>query len=141
MSVPATTTGSLSPSPPLLVGARPSIRIVRIYNLTFDAHDPPMLAAFWSAVLERPVGDPANEHFAFIDRTETAPAVLFIKVPEGKTAKNRLHMDLDCDDLREARGQLEDLGASFVHEKEEFGVHWLTFQDPEGNEFCVAAHG
>jgi predicted enzyme related to lactoylglutathione lyase len=63
-----------------------------------------------------------------------------IKVPEGKTAKNRLHLDLDCDDLTEARRRLELLGASFVHEKDEYGVHWMTFQDPEGNEFCVAAH-
>ncbi|MGH9187548.1 MAG: VOC family protein, partial [Acidimicrobiales bacterium] len=41
---------------------------------------------------------------------------------------------------RSPRGS-QDLGASFVHEKDEHGVHWMTFQDPEGNEFCVAAHG
>jgi hypothetical protein len=34
----------------------------------------------------------------------------------------------------------KSLGATFVHEKDEFGVHWLTFQDPEQNEFCIAAH-
>jgi predicted enzyme related to lactoylglutathione lyase len=65
--------------------------------------------------------------------------VIFIKVPEGKSAKNQMHVDLDCDDLADARGRLEGLGASFVHERDEQGVHWMTFQDPEGNEFCVAA--
>ena len=61
---------------------------MRLYNLTFDAHDPTALAEFWSAVLERPIGG-TGEFFAFIDRTPTDPAVLFIKVPEEKIAKNR----------------------------------------------------
>ena len=61
-------------------------------------------------------------------------------MPEGKTAKNRMHLDLDCDDLAGGRSQLESLGATFVHEKDEFGVNWMTFRDPEGNEFCVAAN-
>jgi predicted enzyme related to lactoylglutathione lyase len=113
---------------------------MRLYNITFDAHDPVALATFWSAVLERPMLEWSNENFASIDRTESAPAWLFIRVPEGKTAKNRMHVDLDVDDLDGARRQLESLGASFVHERNEYGVHWYTFQDPEGNEFCVARH-
>jgi predicted enzyme related to lactoylglutathione lyase len=114
---------------------------MRLYNITFDAHDPSALATFWSAVLERPVLGWANENFAAIDRTESEPSWLFIRVPEGKTAKNRMHVDLDVDDLEGARRQLESLGGSFVHERNEYGVHWYTFQDPEGNEFCVAQHG
>ena len=39
-----------------------------------------------------------------------------------------------------ARQRVEELGATFVHEKDEYGVHWMTFHDPEGNEFCVGAH-
>ena len=113
---------------------------MRLHNVTFDAHDPVALATFWSAVLERPLGEGAGEHFAFIDRTPTDPAWLFIHVPEGKAAKNRMHVDLDCDDLAAARAQLEGLGASFVHEQREYGVSWMTFRDPEGNEFCVARH-
>ena len=113
---------------------------MRLYNVTFDAHDPVALATFWSAVLERPVGDGASDFAAFIDRTATDPAWLFIRVPEGKSAKNRMHVDLDCDDLGAARTKVEGLGATFVHEQEEYGVHWMTFRDPEGNEFCVASH-
>jgi Glyoxalase-like domain len=59
---------------------------------------------------------------------------------EGKTAKNRFHLDLDTETLDGLRPRLEGLGATFVHEKDEYGIHWLTFQDPEGNEFCVGAH-
>lgn len=111
-----------------------------IYNLVFDAGDPAALAAFWAAVLDRPVAPGANQFFATIARAGARPALLFLKVPEAKTAKNRMHVDLDCDDLGAARRRLEGFGAEFVHEKDEFGVHWMTFRDPEGNEFCVAAH-
>ncbi|MEJ7584969.1 MAG: VOC family protein [Acidimicrobiales bacterium] len=114
---------------------------MEIHNLTFDAHDPVALATFWSAVLDRDVSDDANEFLATIARTPSSPALLFIRVSEGKAAKNRFHIDLDCDDLNAARARLEGLGASFVHEKEEFDLHWMTFHDPEGNEFCAAAHG
>ena|SRR5438105_4929198 len=113
---------------------------VRLHNLTFDATDPPALAAFWASVLGRPVSEGANQFFATIERTDTAPALLFIRVPEPKTAKNRMHVDLDCDDLPAQRRRLAELGAVFIHEKDEFGLHWMTFQDPEGND-CVATHG
>jgi predicted enzyme related to lactoylglutathione lyase len=113
---------------------------VRLHNVTFDAGDAAALARFWGAVLDRPVSPGANELFAMIERTATAPAFLFIKVPEAKAAKNRVHLDLDCDDLGAARRRLETLGAVFVDEKDEFGLRWMTFHDPEGNEFCVAAH-
>lgn len=113
---------------------------MRLHNITFDAYDAAALARFWSAVLDRPVVDWASEKFAALARAEGAPNFLFIQVPEGKTAKNRMHLDLDADDLAEARARLEALGATFLHERDEYGVHWNTFQDPEGNEFCVAVH-
>jgi len=60
-------------------------------------------------------------------------------VPEGKMAKNRVHLDLAAEDRVAEVDRLVGLGATLVHEKEEWGVHWSTLQDPEGNEFCVAA--
>jgi hypothetical protein len=113
---------------------------MRIANITFDAADPPRLAAFWSAVLERPVADGANQHVAMIEPTDSAPRLLFLRVPEDKSAKNRMHLDLDCQDLAATRARLEGLGATFVHERQEYGVHWITLLDPEGNEFCAAEH-
>ena len=112
-----------------------------LQNITFDAADPPALADFWANVLERSVSPGANEFVAIIDGpAEGRPNLLFLKVPEGKAAKNRMHIDFDCADLAAERKRLEGMGASFVHEKDEWGVHWMTFTDPEGNEFCVAKH-
>ena len=88
----------------------------------------------------RPVNPEANEYFARIDGNGAEPNLLFIQVPETKAGKNRLHIDLDADDLNAARERLDGLGAQFVHEKDEYGIQWLTFRDPEGNEFCVGTH-
>jgi predicted enzyme related to lactoylglutathione lyase len=113
---------------------------MRLFNVTFDAQDAAVLATFWSQVFERPVDPEANEFFARIPGDESSPNLLFIQVPEAKAAKNRVHVDLDAADLAEARTRLEGLGAEFVHEKDEYGLRWLTFRDPEGNEFCVGSH-
>ena len=111
---------------------------MRIGNVTFDCSDPLVLSTFWSKVLERPVAAGATDDFAVIGGE---PNFLFIKVPEPKTAKNRCHVDLNADaDLEEIRTRLEGFGAAFVHHKSEFGINWMTFTDPAGNEFCVGEH-
>ncbi|MGI8723263.1 MAG: VOC family protein [Geodermatophilaceae bacterium] len=68
---------------------------------------------------------------------------MFIKVPERKTAKNRMHLDLRMEksvprSLEVAR--LVDLGATHIADKDEWGHSWAVLTDPEGNEFCVAAN-
>jgi hypothetical protein len=111
---------------------------VNIGNVTFDCVDALALSAFWSQVVGRPVAAGATEGFAVIGGR---PNLLFIQVPEGKTAKNRCHIDLDADaPLPDIRSRLEGFGAAFVHEHHEHGIGWLTFADPEGNEFCVGEH-
>jgi hypothetical protein len=77
------------------------------------------------------------------------PRVLFIKVPEGKAVKNRLHLDLNAgggrtvpEDQRwskvlERVAELEAAGATRVGEHADLGSHWIVMTDPEGNEFCV----
>lgn len=108
---------------------------MKIGNVTFDCADALALSTFWSRVVGRPVASGATEDFAVIGG---APNLLFIRVPEAKAAKNRCHVDLEADaPLPEVKARLEGLGALFVHEKREFGIGWLTFTDPEGNEFCV----
>ncbi len=113
---------------------------MRVFNVTFDVHDAAALAAFWSAVVERPVDEGAAVGFARIDGGGQGPNLLFIQVPEDRAAKNRVHVDLDAPDVDAARERLEGLGARFVHERDEYGIRWFTFQDPEGNEFCVGSH-
>ncbi len=107
---------------------------MEIHNITFDSGDPQLVARFWSEVVERPVAPWSNDDMAMI---EGSPNLLFIKVPEGKVAKNRVHIDVHTDSMNGVRERIEGLGATFVHEQREHGVHWLTFQDPEGNELCV----
>ncbi|RKE18204.1 VOC family protein [Streptomyces sp. TLI_171] len=66
--------------------------------------------------------------------------ILFQDVPEPKTGKNRLHLDIHSDGHLEAVvTRLESLGATRVQEHDQGPVgHWWVMRDPEGNEFCVA---
>jgi predicted enzyme related to lactoylglutathione lyase len=51
-----------------------------------------------------------------------------------------VHLDLGADDRAAEVERLLALGATHVHDKDEYGVRWTTLADPEGNEFCVAEH-
>jgi predicted enzyme related to lactoylglutathione lyase len=112
----------------------------QIGNVTFDSADPAALAAFWSEVFGRPVDPVLSEFAASIGRDDAGQGFLFIKVPEGKTAKNRCHLDLRVSDRAAEVERLVGIGASVVAEKEEWGLRWTVLQDPDGNEFCVAEH-
>lgn len=117
-----------------------------IAAITFDCRHAMELATFWSAALDRPI-DPGDEStapfFASIGRSDASaggPVLMFIQVPEGKSAKNRVHLDLDAADRAAEVERLVGLGASVVHDRDEWGTRWTTLTDPEGNEFCVASH-
>jgi predicted enzyme related to lactoylglutathione lyase len=113
---------------------------VSIAHVTLDARDASALAAFWSAALERDVDDGATPEFASIGLGDGAsgPAWLFARVPETKTAKNRMHLDFATADRGAEVARLEALGATALGEHEEQGEEWTVLADPEGNEFCVA---
>lgn len=119
---------------------------LNIGAVTFDCAHAATLASFWSEALARPVdpGDDAtSEFFASIGRSDPTPGspiLMFIKVPEAKTAKNRVHLDLDASDREAEVARLVGLGATVIHDRDEWGTRWTTLADPEGNEFCVAAH-
>ena len=68
------------------------------------------------------------------------PVMMFIQVPEAKAAKNRMHLDLSADDRDAEVERLVALGATRIHDKDEWGIQWTTLADPEGNEFCIAEH-
>ena len=109
---------------------------MKLFNVTFDCRDAAALAGFWSQVLDQPLADGADETFA---RVHGEPNLLFLQVPDPTPGKNRVHVDLDAARLDDARTDLEGLGATFVAEREARGLRWLTFRDPEGNEFCVGS--
>ncbi len=110
-----------------------------IGNITLDCDDPRTVSAFWSAALGRPVDEGGSEFFCSIGvATDERPRWLFLKVPESKTAKNRLHLDLEAEDRQAEVERLVGLGATVQAEKAEWGHEWTVLEDPEGNEFCVA---
>ncbi len=106
-------------------------------NITFDADDPRRLAAFWSEATGRTVAQ-SEPYFAMLNPDDTGARMLFLKVPEGKTAKNRVHLDFHATDREAEITRLVSLGATRHDTRHEFGVEWTVLTDPEGNEFCVA---
>ncbi|MGW2178744.1 VOC family protein [Streptomyces sp. NPDC001732] len=111
-----------------------------IRHITVDCADAYELARFWSGVLDAPLSDEdfPGDPEALVETP--GAALLFITVPEPKSAKNRLHLDLQPQDRTrdEEVERLLGLGATLVadHRKPN-GRGWATLADPEGNEFCV----
>jgi hypothetical protein len=112
--------------------------MLAIANVTFDCADATELAGFWSATLDRPVDAGANTYFATIGSAEPGPTLMFLKVDEPKTAKNRCHLDLVAGDRAAECKRLLDLGAQHIAEHDEYGHRWTVLRDPSGNEFCIA---
>ncbi len=130
-----------------------------LIQLTFDAASPTTLADFWAIALgyetqRPPPGFESWEAFAdakqipaedrdrfaaIVDPEGRGPRVLFLKVPETKTAKNRVHLDVISHEPDEHVERLVAAGATRLDAFEEFGAAWTVMLDPEGNEFCVAA--
>ena len=123
------------------------------WTLGCDATDPHRLAEFWALALgyvaEPGFDDPDGA--SIIDPDDVGPAIGFLRVPEGKTAKNRMHIDIRVAGeppwnmaaraalIVERVGILRTAGATVVREWFDDDVlDHVTMHDPEGNEFCVA---
>ena len=138
-------------------------------QVTFDCADPDALCGFWCEALdyvkEPPPGDfetweaaltawgvpetEWNSRSAAVDPAGQGPRLFFQRVPEGKTAKNRMHLDLRravglrgderMDTLEVEASRLVDLGATRLKrfEPDAMDVGFIVMQDPEGNEFCL----
>ena len=105
-----------------------------VAHVVFDCEDAARLAGFWSAVVRRPVADGASPYFAVIRPGEAGgPALMFLKVPEAKQVKNRVHVDLTAPDWRAEVERALALGATKVAEFAEYGTEWATLRDPEDN--------
>ncbi|HLH21135.1 MAG TPA: VOC family protein [Chloroflexota bacterium] len=111
--------------------------MLQLANVTFDAADPPKLAAFWAAATGRRI-ERSEPYFAVLTSDADPIRMLFLKVPEGKTVKNRMHVDFTAADREAEVARLVGLGATRGPSHDEYGVNWTVLQDPEGNEFCVA---
>ncbi len=139
------------------------------FQVTFDSADPAAHAAFWAEALHYKQAPPPegfdswdaaldawgvtaehrNDRAAIIDPDGAGPRVFFQKVPESKTAKNRVHLDLRAaagappdgrsDALEGECTRLVALGARRVRRMDADGMDdvCIVMQDPEGNEFCL----
>jgi catechol 2,3-dioxygenase-like lactoylglutathione lyase family enzyme len=114
---------------------------VIIRSITFDCADARALATFWSKLTGWNVFyDDDPEVVLASSYPNPGTGMLFIPVPEGKTAKNRLHLDLSPE--TGTRDEMVDLaiaaGATVVGDhRGDDGSGWVTLADPEGNELCV----
>lgn len=106
-----------------------------IKTITFDAADALALARFWAAVFGSDVDEDSTTEKAYLEAAGWGgPNVWFARVPEGKTAKNRMHFDLRAPGATEDEvARLEQLGAVV----ERVDPSHTVMRDPEGNEFCV----
>jgi hypothetical protein len=143
--------------------------VAKQIQVVIDCADPGALAPFWADALGYKLQDPPgdfdsweaylraegipedewNSASAIVDPDGAGPRVYFQRVPEPKSVKNRLHLDIDVTggrktpiDERRSRvraevARLRETGATFVRETEEYGGIFTVMQDPEGNEFCV----
>ena len=110
-------------------------------TLTFDCADPLAVATFWSDAmgyeLERTGDDPGDGVF-LRDRSGGTKGMYFQSVPEAKTVKNRVHLDVrPSGSMSEEVERLKGLGATVRGYIEEGGSFWTQMRDVEGNEFCV----
>ncbi|MPV35825.1 VOC family protein [Georgenia subflava] len=104
------------------------------HAVTFDAGDAARLAGFWAEALGLAVHEGATAEFAAV--TGAGQSYLFFAVPEGKLAKNRVHLDLEAGHREDEVERLVRLGATRLDDHDD-GARWTVMADPEGNEFCV----
>jgi hypothetical protein len=130
-------------------------------QVTFDCTDPGQLSRFWSEALGYVVQPPPegytswedwltergvpperwNDASAAVDPGGSGPRLFFQRVPEGKVAKNRVHLDVNVgrEQVDAARDRVLALGAAVIRPgtTSELDEYWVVMADPEGNEFCL----
>ena len=133
------------------------------WQLTFDCANPSLMTTFWAFALGyesepppesfptwlaywRHIGVPEDEldehdegSDSLVDPAGVGPRIWFQIVPEGKTVKNRMHLDVRVgrDNVEAELARLTAAGATFLHRGQQGPFSWVTLADPEGNEFCI----
>lgn len=131
------------------------------FQITIDCHDAQAMMEFWSNALgyvrePPPAGylswddflranditvPPPGSIGAIVDPDGVGPRILFMRVPEAKQVKNRVHLDIRAGRSEEAKAakiaELLAAGARSLRRVDEHGQWWMVMTDPEGNEFCV----
>jgi hypothetical protein len=128
------------------------MQMARLRDVVIDCTHPAALARFWAAVLDgyavapydenelrrlQSIGidDPEQDPTVLVEGPRHLPRLWFSRVPEAKMAKNRLHLDLACDDSRIEVERLISLGAKVAANQPNETL--IVMEDPEGNELCI----
>lgn len=112
-------------------------------EIVLDCSDATALAEFWGPVLGYENLGRAGSYVALRD-PNGGPALILQEVDEPKTQKNRVHFDLEAEDIRAEAVRLEALGAVIVNDRrpiQEHRTQWMVLLDPQGNEFCICQIG
>ncbi len=108
-----------------------------VRSVMLDCHDVDVMVDFWGQLLglEQKLRFPG---YAWMSRmTEGGQSLAFQQVPEPKTVKNRMHLDMGSSDPDAFVARVEALGGTRLQGHEISGFSWTVCADPEGNEFCV----
>jgi predicted enzyme related to lactoylglutathione lyase len=109
-------------------------------DLVLDCAEPQALETFWRAALGYRTYFSSESHVILVPNDDSSASPLVLQqVPEPRSGKNRMHVDLVTEDIEGEVGRLVDLGATRMHEGiRSFGeTRWVTLTDPVGNELCV----
>jgi len=116
----------------------------RLITLCFDANEPLRLARFWAAALSWDIDDESDEEISLVPTDGTRFRLVFLPVPEPKSEKNRIHLDL-VSESREHQAEMVDrltsLGAQRIDVGQGSDAEHVVLGDPEGNELCVVLRG
>ena len=108
--------------------------------VTIDCAEPGRLAEFWIRALDMEVGFDVGEFVMLAPKNGNGPSIGLQRVPEPRTGKNRVHVDLVAEDRAAEVRRLVELGATEHGEHSAPGLGWTVLTDPEGNEFCVGSY-
>ena len=111
--------------------AEPNIDVI------IDCSDPEALGEFWAEALGYRRAGLFEQYFVLLPTVREFPPVILQRVPEPKTTKARIHIDLRVPDIETEAQRLEALGAHRIDIGQGDNPGWITMADPEGNEFCV----
>ncbi len=118
-------------------------------QVVVDAEDPARLARWWAEALDYRIVHEEPDEVEIRRTPDETPGILFTAVPEAKSVKNRLHLDVNVGGphgtpeeerrqrVRAAVDRLVAAGATEVEERSDWSSRWVVMLDPEGNEFCV----
>ncbi|TDC75232.1 VOC family protein [Actinomadura sp. 7K507] len=120
-----------------MTGVTPTVVTPKVGNIVIDCADLDAMAAFWGGLLGMKTTDVSDDWLDLERLGGNGPLLSFQRVPEAKTIKNRLHLDLDVPDIQLAGRHAESLGATAATAPlGDPAAPFRVWRDPEGNEFC-----